>query len=125
MTAHEQRQTLEEVIRKQAELERELKVLRNATYKSQKAAERAHERITVIEKRMDDINSMLIELTKSSVKQGAEIERQGDKIDGFDKKQDVFLGNQMQLIKWFALIIGAILTILGGLVGIKLVFPTL
>ncbi|WP_431819273.1 hypothetical protein LWL40_27515 (plasmid) [Bacillus thuringiensis] len=125
MTAHEQRQTLEDVIRKQALLELELQKLRNATYKSQKAAERANKRITVLEKRMDDINSMLVELTKSSVKHGAEIERQGEKIDNFDKKQDVFLGNQMQLSRWFTIIIISILVILGGLVGIKLVFPTL
>ncbi|WP_157861630.1 hypothetical protein [Bacillus mycoides] len=67
---------------------------------------------------MDDINAMLMELTKSSV-------RHGEKIDGFDRKQDKFLSNQMQLSKWFTIIIVFILTILGGLVGIKLVFPTL
>lgn len=115
MTAVEQKQTLEDVIRKQAQLEREMHELRASTNRSQR---RSHERITVLERRMDDINAMLMELTKSSVKHG-------EKIDSFDKKQDVFLSNQMQLSRWFIIVIICILTVLGGLVGIKMVFPTL
>lgn len=116
MTTEQRQMTLAEVIRKQQELEREIAKLRGATYQSQQAAEEAHRKIAILEKRMDEINALLIELTKSSVKHG-------EKIDNFDRKQDQFMANQMQVFKWFTIIIVGILTILGGLVGIKLVLP--
>lgn len=119
MTTYDKR-TLEEVIRKQAELERELQQLRDSTNKSQR---RAHERISVLEKRMDDINAMLMELTKSTARNGEKIDGFDRKFDGFDRKQDKFLSSQMQLSKWFVIIILSILVVLGGLVGIKLVLP--
>ncbi|MCW1241943.1 hypothetical protein [Bacillus pretiosus] len=116
MTIHEREMTLADVIFKQQQLEREIAKLRSITYETQQETEEAHKKIAVLERRMDEINALLIELTKSSVKQG-------EKIDNFDKKQDVFMTNQMQLVKWFVVIIIAILTVLGGLVGIKLALP--
>ncbi|BCA37414.1 hypothetical protein KLI54_23305 [Bacillus thuringiensis] len=116
MTAEAREMTLADVIFKQQQLERAIANLREVTYDTKQEAEEAHRKIAVLERRMDEINALLIELTKSSVKQG-------EKIDNFDKKQDVFMSNQMQLVKWFVVIIIAILTVLGGLVGIKLAFP--
>lgn len=116
MTNTERELTLADVIRKQNRLEREIAKLRSITYQTQKENEEARKKIAILENRMDEINALLVELTKSSVKQG-------EKIDNFDKKQDVFMTNQMQLVKWFVVIIIAILTVLGGLVGIKLAFP--
>ncbi|MCH5476701.1 hypothetical protein L4A40_26825 [Bacillus cereus] len=114
MTTYEHK--LEAVMQKQHEIERELNELRRATYKSQRAAERAHERISVLEKQMETINAMLLDLSKSVI-------IHGEKIDSFDRKQDSFLANQQQTIRWLVLIAGGILTVLGGLVGIKLTFP--
>ncbi|MFB5568603.1 hypothetical protein ACE41F_26575 [Bacillus cereus] len=109
-------ETLESIMREHKEIRRELReVKRNADYANQNA-DQAHKRIELLERRMDDISTKLDSIDRSVVVQG-------ERITSFDTKQDTFLSNQWQLIKYLLILLAGIITILGGMVGVKLTLP--
>lgn len=115
--------TLEDVIREHRQIREELERVRaeaasaklqaatadeNAG-KAQENAEKAHERINRLEVRLDDISTTLLGMS--------------NEVSKFDQKQDVFLTNTWQLIKYLLILLAGIITLLGGLVGVKLTIP--
>lgn len=108
--------TLEDVMREHREIRRELEEFKRIAQYADENAEKAHKRIDRLEKRLDDI-SLTLETINTSVK------AQGDNLTSFDKKQDVFMSHTWQLIKWLLLLLAGIITVLGGLVGVKLTIP--
>lgn len=116
MSAGNTAKTLEDVIREHQQIRRELEEVKRKAEYADKNADHAHKRIEVLERRMDDISRMLDSIDKSVVVQG-------ERITSFDTKQDTFLSNQWQLIKYLLILLAGIITILGGIVGVKITIP--
>lgn len=112
----ERLQALEDVMREHKEIRRELEEFKRLAKYADENAERAHRRIDALERRLDAISSQLDTLNVT-------VKAQGENITGFDKKQDIFLSNTWQLIKYLLLILAGIITILGGLIGVKISLP--
>jgi chromosome segregation ATPase len=107
---------LEEVIRQHMELRMQLEEVKRIAQGADENAEKAHRRINSIERRLDKIDDTLIEIKTS-------VHAHGQHLKSFDKKQDIFMANTWQLVKYLLILLAAIVTILGGLVGVKISFP--
>lgn len=108
--------TLEDIMLEHKAIRRELDEVKKKAEYADKNADKAHRRIESLERRMDDISRMLEAINNSVVVHG-------ERITNFDSKQDAFLSNQWQLIKWLLILLAGIITILGGLVGVKINIP--
>jgi chromosome segregation ATPase len=108
-------QSLEDVIREHREIRKELEEFKQIAKAAGDSADRANKRVDALERRLDKIDGTLVTIMDS-------IKAQGESIGKFDKKQDVFLSNTWQLVKYLLILLGGIITILGGLVGVKLSF---
>lgn len=108
--------SLEAVIKEHEQIRRELAEVKKRAEQADHNADRAHKRINTLEVRLDDIGERLSEMSRN-------LYTHGERINNFDKKQDTFLSNTWSLIKYLLILLAMIVTILGGLVGIKLSFP--
>jgi DNA repair ATPase RecN len=111
--------TLEDVIKQHEDILRELHAVKQAATKAGSNADRANERVDRLERRLDDITYTLNQM-RDDVKDVVTSQTQTNaKIETFDSKQDTFLANTWKLIFYLVIIVGGFLTILGGIVGIK------
>jgi chromosome segregation ATPase len=109
-------QTLADVIREHKEIRRQLEEVKKLAKYADESAEKAHKRIDSLERRLDAISTQLESIN-------AAVREQGGNINRFDKKQDLFLTNTWQLVKYLLILLAGIITILGGLVGVKISLP--
>jgi len=113
-----QPKSIDEVVREHIEILKELKQLKEQVKDADGNAAKAHERIDVLDKRMDEIGIIIAALSRDMGEVKSEVK-------AFGPRQELFLANTWGLISKLIMIFGGFVIILGGLVGIKIAFPIL
>jgi chromosome segregation ATPase len=110
--------TLEDVVAQHAEIKKELEYLKQTVDNADDNASRANNRIDRLEIRMEELGRQLSEMSRDlgGVK---------DEVVKFGPRQEAFMTNQWKLIFNLVLLLAACLIIVGGVVGVKVAFPTL
>ena len=114
----QQVKNIEDVVREHIDILNEIKALKEQVETADSNADRAHDRVDLLEKRMDEIGVQIATMSRdmSDVK---------SEVRSFGPRQEVFLQNTWRLIFNLVMLFGAFIIILGGLVGIKIAFPIL
>lgn len=110
--------TIEDVIVQHEQIKEEIEHLRSSVKTAGDDAERANERITALEKRMDEISLQLRDVQKDVNTVKVDVRE-------FGPRQELFMQNTWKLIFNLVMLVGALFVIVAGLVGIKLLMPTL
>jgi CII-binding regulator of phage lambda lysogenization HflD len=109
---------LEDVVREHIEILEEIEALKEQVQTADSNADRAHGRISVLEKRMDEIGDQISTMSR-------DINDVKSEVRSFGPRQELFLQNTWRLIFNLVILFGGFIIILGGLVGVKIAFPIL